>query len=196
MSTRERRENHRLTIALPFIWRPCEADEKPRLLPPVGSGPGPLHMWLADVRPGSPPPASDTPEISYHRRLENYLEVLERKVDLLTNMIQLREYRDFFSAPPTTIELSASGLCFPAATPLPPRALVAMAFFLPHLAVLVQNTARILRVSPRQPPAGDYRVAARFEGMKPATADRIARFVIIMERYRLGASRLEDAEEV
>jgi hypothetical protein len=185
MSTRERRENHRLTISLPFAWRPCEAGGKPQLLPPVEPGHAPLHMWLADLRPGTPPATIDPPEVAYHRRLESYLEVLERKIDLLTNIIYLDEYRDFFSALPVTIELSASGLCFPAETQLQPRSLVAVAFFLPHLALLVQTTARVLRVTSRRPAAGSYRVAARFTDMHPDTADQIARFVIIMERYRL-----------
>jgi len=189
METHDRRSYNRLEVSLLFSCRPLEgnSDGKKHLLPPAAGGDNPFASWFLDLRP-TPPINGDNDEANtYYRKMTDYLEIVERKITLLSQIIFQPAMNDFFRQPPVPLTLSATGVSFPAAEALKVGKLLLLTFFLPHAARLVTVKGRVLRSTSRESrnQRQAYLVAAQFLDLSLETEDEIARFIILSERKLL-----------
>jgi hypothetical protein len=198
MEAHDRRSYNRLEVSLLFSCQPLGPDEKAERLPLSTTGDNPFASWFLDLRPTPPPANGENDEaVVYYRKMTEYLEIVERKITLLSRIIFQPAMNDFFRQPPVPLSLSATGVSFPAAAPLDVGSRVLLTFFLPHAARLIAVPGLILRSTVRE--SRDSRqaclVAAQFMDLDQETEDEIARFIILSERKQLRQARQHHEEK-
>jgi len=188
MNDKNRRNYNRLNVSLLFSCQPLTAELEEGILPALASTDNPFSSWFMDLRPPLPPNSGENDELnSYYRKFGGYMEIMERKISLLSQILFQPPIQEFFRQPPLPLTLSATGVSFPAAKPLEPGVDLLLTFYLPHAAQLVQTRARILRSSAREnrDPQQAYLIAAQFVELSQKMEDEIARFIILSERKQL-----------
>ena len=188
MENKDRRNFNRLEVALPFRCRLMSKQDYGRGPQEIALTDNPFTSWFSDQRPPLPLNAGENDESgSYYRKITEYLEITERKISLLSQIIFQPSMRDFFHQPPIPLTLSATGVSFPAAQALAVDSRIRLTFFLPHAALLVNVQARILRSLARESrdPKQAYLIAAQFIDPGQEIEDEIARFIILSERKQL-----------
>jgi len=188
MEDKDRRDYNRLNVSLLFSWQPLTVELEEGILPAFTAADNPFASWFLDLRPPLPPNSGESDELnSYYRKFNKYLEITERKISLLSQIIFQPSMREFFRQPPLPLSLSATGLSFPAAEPLDSGTKVLLTFFLPYAAQLVRVRALILRSTMRESrnPKQACLIAAQFIDLGQEMEDEIARFIILSERKQL-----------
>ena len=158
------------------------------MLPPLASTDNPFSSWFMDLRPPLPPNSGENDELSsYYRKFSKYLEIMERKISLLSQLIFQPPMQEFFRQQPCSLTLSATGISFPAATSLAAGTHVLLTFFLPSSAQLIRVKASILRsmIQESRDPKHAFLIAAQFIDPGQEIEDEIARFIIVSEREKL-----------
>lgn len=188
MENKDRRNFNRLDVALPFSCQLITDGDDSQNLLAVMAADNPFSSWYTDLRPSLPANSGENDELnSYYRKITEYLEIVERKISLLSSIIFQVPIQEFFRQQHLLLTLSATGVSFPAAKSLEPGADVLLTFYLPHAAQLVQTRARILRSTAREnrDPQKAYLIAAQFVDLTQKMEDEIARFIILSERKQL-----------
>jgi len=192
MDVKDRRNYNRLNVSLLFSWQPLRAELEEGILPPLTTADNPFSSWFMDLRPPLPPNSGESDELnSYYRKFSEYLEIMERKISLLSQVIFQPPMQEFFRQQPCSLTLSATGVSFPAAEPLDSGTKVLMTFFLPYTAQLIRVRALILRsmIQKKRNPKQACLIAARFIEPGQEIEDEIARFIILSERKELRQTR-------
>jgi len=198
MEDKDRRDYNRLNVSLLFSWQPLTAELEEGILPAFTAADNPFASWFLDLRPPLPPNSGESDELnSYYRKFNKYLEITERKISLLSQIIFQPSMREFFRQPPLPLSLSATGLSFPAAEPLDSGTKVLLTFFLPYAAQLVRVRALILRSTMRESRNQKQTclIAAQFIDLGQEMEDEIARFIILSERKQLRQARRHHEEK-
>ncbi len=198
MEDKDRRNYNRLNVSLLFSWQPLTAGLREGILPALAATDNPFASWFMDLRPPLSPNSGESDELnSYYRKFREYLEITERKISLLSQIIFQPSMRKFFQQPPLPLSLSATGISFPAAEPLDAGTKVMLTFFLPHAAQLVGVRALILRSTIRESrnPKQAFLIAAQFIDPGQEIEDEIARFIILSERKQLHQVRRHHEEK-
>ena len=198
MEDKDRRNYNRLNVSLLFSWQPLTAELEEGILPAFTAADNPFASWFLDLRPPLPPNSGESDELnSYYRKFNKYLEITERKISLLSQIIFQPSMREFFQQPPLPLSLSATGLSFPAAEPLDAGTKVLLTFFLPYAAQLVRVRALILRSTMRESRNQKQTclIAAQFIDLGQEMEDEIARFIILSERKQLRQARRHHEEK-
>jgi len=198
MEDKDRRDYNRLNVSLLFSWQPLTVELEEGILPAFTAADNPFASWFLDLRPPLPPNSGESDELnSYYRKFNKYLEITERKISLLSQIIFQPSMREFFRQPPLPLSLSATGLSFPAAEPLDSGTKVLLTFFLPYAAQLVRVRALILRSTMRESrnPKQACLIAAQFIDLGQEMEDEIARFIILSERKQLRQARRHHEEK-
>ena len=188
MDENDRRNYNRLNVSLLFSWQSLTAELEEGVLPALATADNPFASWFMELRPPLPPNSGESDELgSYYRKFSKYLEIMERKISLLSQIIFQPPMQEFFRQQPLPLTLSATGLSFPAAEPLDSGTRVLLTFFLPYAAQLVRVRALILRSTIRESRNRKqaYLIAAQFINPGMEIEDEIARFIILSERKQL-----------
>ncbi len=194
----DRRNYNRLKVSLLFNCRPLEEDDAAEHRPFSAIGDNPFVSWFLDLRPTPPPANGENDEaVVYYRKMTEYLEIVERKITLLSQIIFQPAMNDFFRQPPVPLTLSATGVSFPAARELAVGSRVLLTFFLPHAARLLAVPGLILRSTARESrdPRQACLIAAQFVDLDQEIEDEIARFIILSERKQLRQVRQHHEEK-
>ena len=192
MDEKDRRNYNRLNVALLFSWQPLTPELKEKSLPAIDAGDNPFSSWFMDLRPPVSPNSGENDELNgYYRKFSEYLEIIERKISLLSQIIFQPPMKEFFQQPQLPLTLSATGVSFPAAQTLAPGTDVLLTFYLPHAAQLVRTRAKILRSTPleNRDPKQACIIAAQFVDLGMEIEDEIVRFIILSERKQLRQTR-------
>ena len=197
MNDKDRRNYNRLNVSLLFSWQPLTAELEEGILPALAAADNPFASWFMDLRPPLPPNSGESDELnSYYRKFSEYLEIIERKISLLSQIIFQPPMQKFFRQQPLPLTLSATGVSFPAAEPLESGTKVLLTFFLPYAAQMVRVRALILRSTIRESrnPKQACLIAAQFVDLSQEMEDEIARFIILSERKQLRQTRRHHEE--
>ncbi|MBN2333115.1 MAG: PilZ domain-containing protein [Deltaproteobacteria bacterium] len=197
MEQQDRRLFNRLSVSLLFRCQTLTGEESLPALTTLAAEENPLSSWFADLRPSPPAAFVETDDNGYYRKMSTYLEVVERKISLLSTMAYHPEVRDFFLQQPTALGLSATGISFTVPTAYQPGTILALTLFLPHAALLFSCRGKVLRTTPRETSdqQQSHLIAAQFIDLPKGLEDEISRFLILTERKRLNNTRQNDEKK-